>query len=174
MRIFISDIVGKHILKSDKTLTLGRIKRIIIDPDTGKMLAFALDKSLSRFVATTDLIFDDKIHAFRSCSEDPEISRDEIMRLDKLLTEKRFFSKQKVKNEDNKFLGYLSDIEIDTTLCVLTQILVQKRILIFKKKLLLPRSHILEVTKSIIRVKGGEARAPLFQKEAEPITGSAS
>lgn len=169
MKIFRNQLIDRPILSRNKISTLARIKSVIIDPETGKILSVAISKSKDKLISFSDLVWSADEKVFFVLDEDVIFDRKDLVRSDFILHEGSYFNKQKVVTESGKKLGQLNDFEIDITLGMLTQISVRKRILFFGIRRLIARKFILEVKPRKILVEDNEAYVKISQKKAAPV-----
>jgi len=178
MHLSRNNLVGSAILNPDRESAFGTIKVIIVDPDSGKVLAVSLDRSIDKVISFVDLKWDDELRTFYVLNDDVVCSRSEIIRVDKLVSEGSFLNKQKVVTESGKNLGKLYDFYFEPELAVMSKIVTKKRFIFFSDTLVIAHNNILEVDSSFIKVRDNAAHAfdpkYKFKKKAEPaISGTA-
>lgn len=164
MKIFSSSVIKKKLLDSPY-----RVKGLVIEPDSGKLLSIAVRPKYERLVSFSDLEWVQRSKSFRLLDCDAVFERKDLARSDKVICEGKILKKQKIVCENGRFVGVLKDFEIDTTLGVLTQIQTRRFWFVFGRSTLIARKHILEIGKNMIKVDEDVFCTINAQKKAEPM-----
>ncbi len=177
MKLMSSQIIGTSIWNHEQDSVIGRIHRVVVDPESGRVLAFAVAKSLGRLVNFVEAIWSKELRAFYVVDQDCICDLADMLRVEELVRQKRYFKRQRVITASGKNLGLLHDFEIDVGLGVLTQIESKRRVWIFNDFTLVPRSKIERVSARKIEVADDNAYVTVlkswFSKKAAPVAGAA-
>ena len=130
-----------------------RIRDVILDPDTGKVVGFFTMGGANRVIASMDII------SWNSAIEihDPEdvISVEEVAGIERALEKGRGIYKNKVYTKSGQYVGKVMDIGMNNKLFELTCLIVMKGFLglFFWDKKIISARDILEVKKDRVIVK---------------------
>lgn len=160
MLIHAKKIIGLPVLEGISGTKIDVVKNIIVDPESGKILAFLVSKSFpwqkNRIVHYKDVteIFTDGVLVK---SRDSVIGANEVFKIDDILNKKIFLIGSAVLTQNGQKIGALEDFLFDTlfqnilTLTVKKRFSAEKRIIgaerilsILRKKIII-RDTILKV-----------------------------
>lgn len=128
MQRFYSELIGLPIYSSSSNSPITLIKDLIIDPETGKLLAFYVRNN--RIVVPMDV--ENLGSALVVEDRDRILPIDDVLRVKEVAKMNMRIIGSKVFSQMNKiFLGRVVDYEIDTTHMVLTKIHVAKIFIFF-------------------------------------------
>lgn len=146
----INDVIGADIFEPVSGELLGKINKVIIDPETGKILAFLNRSNLS--AASVDVYFDLND---RLCSKTKNlwVPLTDLLRVNDLYQNKHNLYRQKVVSETGTKLGKICNMQFDPVNFVVTHLITQKAVWIFKCQFLIPAKNIVNVTPRTVTVK---------------------
>lgn len=159
-------ILDTPIFVEDHLRPLTTVKDLIIDPDSGKILAIVVNLSKNLIITPNDVIsWGDVI---RVGSNDVIIESTEIVRVDEVLKDGRRIFGNKVISRDGEDLGKVFDFAIDGTTLMLQKLFVAKGLwgLFRYAGRIIPAKDIIEVLPDKIVVK--ESMRPVKEDEREP------
>jgi sporulation protein YlmC with PRC-barrel domain len=164
MKVFARQIIGSRLIGSPY-----KVKGLIIEPVSGKLLSVALRSNFSLLASFSDIEWVNMNKTFRLIDAQAIFNSYDLARSNKVISESKLLRKQKVVTEEGRFIGILKDIQVDTTLGVLTQIQTSRRFFLFGQNTLITRKQIQEITKDYIKVDDDLAKIRVIQKQAEPV-----
>lgn len=185
MKLYRSDLQYKAIFYEDTLI--GFVRDVIIDPNNGKVVGYALKSDLSRYIAFDDCIY--LINRFFCKERDPVIETADVIHTNEIVGEKRGLIDKPVVTKNGKKVGILTDFQIDTSFGLLEQIVVHQYKFIWFKfgyKRLIDHRKIYAITENEVilmndkekvkaTTKKKVSRFPVrIKKEAEPAYGSTS
>lgn len=117
MLIELSKIVNAPVGALDRGEKVGTVKRVIVSPDQGKLIAVLIATSgfpkQAKVISFIDIIEIDRGGVVISSSEQL-LDQDEIVRVDELIKKKFNILRLKAVNREEKFLGFISDVIVDS------------------------------------------------------------
>lgn len=145
---------------------LGWVDRLLIHPDTGKIVGFFLrGAGIGRehipFIAAQDV---HRMGLHLSVRRDALSESGDLVRLRPLLEQPRPILGQRMRTESGKSLGRCRDVQFDSRHLVVTWLFPKK---FFRWGIALPLSAVREVTKDAIIVR--DAAAPQEESAAESL-----
>jgi len=148
-----SNIVGAHVAEHDSRRVITTVKDVVIDPETGKLLALIVDLRKNLIIVPVDIIFwTDRIliHGHESI-----IEAHEVMKVVSVLEKKIKISKARVETDNGKYLGQVIDFSIGNKDFLLKKLFVAKGFLgLFRyENRIIPWKHIIEILPEKIVVK---------------------
>jgi sporulation protein YlmC with PRC-barrel domain len=186
MKFYKSDLLYKAIFYEDTLI--GFVRDIIIDPNNGKILGYAIKPDCSRYIAYEDCLF--LINRFFCKERDPVIDTEDVIYVNEIIKEKRGLINKPVVTRSGKKIGTLTDFQVDTSYGVLEQIVVhQYKFLWFNLgyKRLIDHRKIYSISEDEVTIMNEKEKVKtkvksikkkfglgIKQKEAEPVYGSAS
>ena len=145
--------------------SVGLIKTPVIDPATGKVLAYQLKKSAPNLLSPLDI---QNATPFRIIVNDQyELHQvEDLIRVQRVFEDKITIIKKPVQTEGGFKLGKCVEIMIDLKQSMLYGIVVKKQIfpLFPKLTLLIKRDSIVDINKKAIVVKDSLIKLPIFSK----------
>ncbi|MBI5754209.1 PRC-barrel domain-containing protein [Candidatus Peregrinibacteria bacterium] len=153
MERFYTKIVGMPVVEDDGIRALARVKDVLMDPETGKVLAFVVNVSRNLVITPLDIIsWHDVVHIR---SRDEIISGDDILRVQTVRKSGGKIFHNRVETKGGKYLGEVADFSIDNHLMVLKKLFVAKDVLgLFRYDTrVIPAKNILEILPDKIVVK---------------------
>jgi len=127
MEKFYSNIVGTPVMEDDVFRAITTIKDVILDPESGKVVAFSVDLSRNLVVAPVDILsFDEflKIHNHESIAEG-----NDILRVAAVQKKGIRIIHNRVESKNGEYIGIVVDFSIDPKTFTLKRILTAKSIL---------------------------------------------
>ena len=122
-----SEIVNMPILVEDVRRPVGKVRDIVVDPENGNLVAFAVNSARTRIIVPRDV---EKLgHYLLIRDRDDVCSSDEILRVKEILNSNIRILKSRVETADGEYLGRVYDYSIDITLGKLKKIFVAKNLL---------------------------------------------
>jgi len=145
--------------------SIGQIKIPIIDPVSGKILAYQLKRYIPNLLSPLDI---QNITTFRIIlSNRYELHNvEDLVRVQRVLAEKITIIGKPVQSEGGFKLGKCVEMMVDIKQSMLHGIVVKKQIIPFfpQLTLLIKRDSIVEITKKNIIVKNSLIKLPIFAK----------
>jgi sporulation protein YlmC with PRC-barrel domain len=156
-----------HVVSSSKR-PLCRIKKPIIDPENGKILAFQTTLSNTPFLSVQDIYSLNRDYLQLSPQYEFHPLED-LVRVQKVLERKIRILYKKVKTESGEILGRVTNFEIDSEALVLHSLTVQKRHFHLIKGLprIIHQKNILEITSHYILVKDSSLKLNLLEENSQ-------
>lgn len=150
---------------------VGKVKEVIMNPETGKIEAFVLNKRTFDIVLPIDVIFWSTHIVIHSMNDIFQL--DEIIRLRQLLSKHIWINKCKVETADGELVGHVYDYFVDSKMMVLTKILTVKTYFgLFKGGVfLIPRKEIIKIEKNVIIVRDLYKKYAIKEKKFEMSKG---
>lgn len=173
MNKYFSEIIGTPVLGHADGNPLALISDIIIHPDTGKIEAFwvkPLTLPISNAVIKSDSILEWKKNVY--IKDDREIAEvSDIIRISEIITRNTFFVGNNVQNESGEPLGYVYDLDFDTTKLYLNNIYTNKSFLFFFKyeQRVFSFDSILKVIPEYILVKDVQEKKDVILIKDKPL-----
>lgn len=166
MEKLFSQIVGTHVTPESEPIPIAKIYNVILDPDTGKVVALSVHPFLKYVITPMD------IHAWYKyiVIEDEEsiAEANDIMRVKEVLKKDIPIYKNRVETKNGEYLGKVVDFMIDTKFMQLTKIYVAKTFLglVQMDQRIISADNILRVEKDKIVVKNATVKEPATVKDA--------
>lgn len=157
MKKLYSQLLGMPILEEAGKQSIASIRDVIIDPENGAVLAFAVGRK--KIVASKDISF---LHDIAFIADrDDVIAADEILRVEEVLRRKIFLPGSRVVAQREKVeLGRLVDFEIDLQHMRLHSIEVARIFLVFQfDRKIIPASEIVRIERGKVIVKSSTSKA---------------
>lgn len=152
MLIRATSLINKQIRSIRDGSFIGRIADIVIDPATGKLLAYKM-KSKNKIVSTIDIAGYTPLFLVARDS-DVLISTEEIIKVKKILDERINVIENKVITKSGKRLGTCEDVIFDEETSSMIKIYVKANLFgSMLRDLIIPSSSIVSITKQAIVVK---------------------
>jgi len=156
-------LLGRSVISIQTQKNLGKIKRGVVDPDTGRLVAFELKTALTRnWLALVDVreYGEDEILIN---SEGKLLILDDLPRVKKLLQSSLKVVQAKVFTESGRFLGRVSDVVFDEHSGEIIKYYIAQPFLLnpLRAYLILDRKQILRVERKGLIVKDPEKKAPV-------------
>jgi uncharacterized protein YrrD len=171
---FYTKIVGIPVVEDDRLRAITTVKDLIIDPESGKVLAFVVDSNKNLIVMPMDVIsWHDVLHINH---RDSIISGDDVLRIQAVQKEGTNIFGNKVETKNGKYLGKVVDYSIDNHSMILKRIFVAKGFLglvRFESRVISSKS-ILEILPEKIIVKDDLGTVKADAKEKIPVGGVAA
>ena len=162
-----SKIVGSHIYEDSFERPISTVKDIIIDPESGKVLALVVNLSRNLVLSPIDILsWNDAVHIH---SRDDFVPGDEILRVDSVQKMRTRIFHNKVYTKEGEFLGKVADFSIDSSDLALNKLYVSKvfwGVLRYQSRII-PAKNIEEILPDKIVVK---ADASVKEEEKVPAT----
>jgi sporulation protein YlmC with PRC-barrel domain len=161
-------ISGSKVFDADGR-PVGRLSRVIIDPDNGSVLAFELDSRGPRYISPHDLV--SWKSGYLTLGQDFDLhGAGELVRLDRLLHQQPLdLVGRKVATESGTALGKVTDYTVDAGRQVLASLTVRKTFLglWYYDTRLIRQSQIVEIRPQLIVVRDSLLRVPARQKPGD-------
>ncbi len=154
MDSFYTKIVGTPVLEDDNIRALTTVKSLVLDPESGKILAFVVDENRNLIITPMDVIsWHDVLHIR---NRDSIIHGDDVLRVQTVQKSGEKIFGNKVETKDGKFLGTVMDYSIDSNAMILKKLFVAKGILGLLRydSRVISAKNILEILPDKIVVKG--------------------
>jgi len=127
MEKFYSNIVGMPVIEDDVFRAITTIKDVIIDPESGKVVAFSVDIRRNLVIAPVDIISIGeflKIHSVESIAEGSDILRVDIVQKKGIK-----IIHNRVETKNNEYIGNVVDFSIDAKTFTLKRLFTAKSFL---------------------------------------------
>jgi sporulation protein YlmC with PRC-barrel domain len=161
MYISAKQIAGSKVFDSEGQ-PVGRLARVILDPDNGQILAFELIKRSPKYLSPRDLVSWKKNYLI--LGQNYEIhSGEDLIRLQKVLRSGRVdIIGRKVRTESGTYVGIVTDCSLHTNHYVLASITTQKSFLglWYYDTRLIHQSQIVEIKPRQIIVRDSLLKLP--------------
>ncbi len=167
MERFYSKISGTPVMEDDAMRPLTTIKDVLIDSETGKVIAFIVNLSKNLIITPMDILsWHDAIHVH---DRDSIIEGNEVLRVENVQKSGTRVIHNRVETKDGKYLGKVVDFSIDSHSMDLKKLYVAKGFLgLFRyESRIIPAKNIIEILPEKIVVK--EDLAVIKQEEKEKI-----
>ncbi len=168
MYISSRQIAGSKVFDSEGQ-PVGRLARVILDPDNGQILAFELIKRDPKYLSPRDIISWKKNYLI--LGQHYEIhSGNDLIRLQKVLQSRHVdISGRRVRTESGTYIGRVTDYSLHTTHNVLASITTQKSFwgLWSYDTRLIHQSSILEIKPREIIVRDSLLKLPARQSSPD-------
>lgn len=165
MNLLFSDILGIPVRYRHTHGEAALIKNIIIDHNSGKIVALCSSFNCERIIATQDII---SVHRKKIIVSDMHaiVSRSEVVRINQLYNEHVRVYGNAVYDEENTYLGTVIDMELNTKGMFLAAIVVAKTFLFWSyQQKIISKKQILEITREKIVVKNTLVQKKIEQNE---------
>lgn len=154
MLLYAKNIIGGKVREIAGLNDLGTISDLVIEKDSGKIIALLVRKNLSLFrpmvLSTVDVLeFYNKGVLIKEEKDIVEI--EDILRIKEILKDRFKILGSKVITQKGKFLGYLRDFSFDSESNYMATLIVQKRF--SKEKRIMNIDRILSITKNKIIIR---------------------
>lgn len=168
MHLRFSSILGYEVGDEETGEVLGKVRGILVHPDTGKVEGFFVRTrgmfSVPLFLASMDIRrWGSRIHVRH---HDVLVPIGEHIRLQSLLEEKRPVLGQLIRTERGKTLGHCRDLEFDTEQSILLRLYLRR---FFREAPPIPASDILEVRRDAIIVRDPKRPQPAKEPTAAEV-----
>lgn len=185
MKMYRSDLLYKAIFYEDTLI--GFVRDIIIDPNNGRIIGYAIKPDFSRYIAFDDCIY--LINRFFCKERDPVIEMKDVIYTKEIVSENRGLMNKTVVTRSGKKIGILTDFQVDTSYGVLEQIVVHQYKFLWLKfgyKRLIDHRKIYSISEEEVTIMNEKEkvkatakkkinRFPVrIKKEVEPAYGSTS
>ncbi|MBI4975815.1 PRC-barrel domain-containing protein [Candidatus Peregrinibacteria bacterium] len=154
-----TNIIGTPVYEDSNMRPLTAIKDVIVDPDSGKIIAFVVNASKNSVIVPYDIIsFGDGIHIHdHGCIVDGS----EILRVVEVQKKNVRIFQNNVESTDGEYLGKVIDFSIDAATLSLHKIFVANVFLgLFRyKNRIIPAKNIVEILPNKIVVKDNFVKA---------------
>ncbi|HAI98859.1 TPA: hypothetical protein DCL30_05000 [Candidatus Peribacteria bacterium] len=162
MHVRFSTCRGLPVVDASSDAILGRLKGIVLNPDTGKVEGFTVHvpgllSGSELFCAGVDILHWGT-HILVRDSDILSPVEDRI-RLQELLAQRRPLLGQRIRTESGKILGICADVQIDTTKMLATWMFPRR---LWRWGIAIPLTEVVEVRREAIVV-----RDPPIMKESE-------
>ncbi len=147
-----SKIIGTSVF-NDSTRPITTVKDLIIDPETGKILAFVVNINKKLIITPLDVLSwgeSIKVHNGESI-----INANEVLRVENVLKNQIKVMSNKVYTKNDEYLGKVIDFSVDNKSYLLKSLYVAKGILglLRYQSRIIPYKDIIEIKKDKIIVK---------------------
>lgn len=164
-----TNILGTPVFEDEGAQPITTVKDLVIDPESGKTLAFLVNVSLNLVIMPLDVVsFGDvvRVHA-----HDCIIEAGEVLRIEQVQKKEVHIFNNRVETEDGEYLGRVIDFSVDTVSYALSKIYVGKVILgMFRYGTrVFTARNIVEILPKKIVVKGGAEKVTEKSVEREVI-----
>lgn len=156
MEYLYSKIISLPVFAADSLRPLCTIRDILMDPESGKVVAFLVDLRKGLIITVNDIVA--VKHGIWIRESEDIIPIEDMLRADKVYKDYGSFFKKKVRTENGKSLGVVVDMTIDEHSFILNKLYVAKGfagIVQFDARII-PAKNIIEVTRDKIVVKNDE------------------
>lgn len=165
-----TNILGISVFEDEGVQPLTTVKDVIVDPESGKILAFLVNISRNLVIMPLDIVsFGDVI---RIHSHDCIIEASEVLRVEQVQKKDTHIFNNRVETEDGEYLGKAIDFSVETGSYALAKIYVGKVILgMFRYGTrVFTARNIVEILPKKIVVKGGaeKVREKSVEREVMP------
>jgi uncharacterized protein YrrD len=161
-----SKIIGMSVFVPNSMRPINTVQDIVIDPETGKVIAFAMDTRGKKVVVAMDVI--SVKHGLLIRDADDIIDSEDVLRVQSVLEKSGGFMHKSVETEEGERLGKVVDMAIDDRNLVLIKLYVSKTFIgiVQYDSRIISAKNIVEVRETRVIVKsGGEVRV----EEAERV-----
>jgi len=147
-----SKIIGTSVF-NDSTRPITTVKDLIIDPETGKILAFVVNINKKLIITPLDVLSwgeSIKVH-----NGEAIINANEVLRVENVLKNQIKVISNKVYTKNDEYLGKVIDFSVDNKSYLLKSLYVAKGILglLRYQSRIIPYKDIIEIKKDKIIVK---------------------
>lgn len=152
-----SSIINLPIFALDTKTRVGQVYDLIVDPQTGRILAFLIKKKgifrIAKILATED-IYNLEANTVVIEKADLITPPEEVVRAKQVLQDKIKIINNKVISESGTYLGKVENFVFDSANYILVKLYVKTGILqdLFKGELIIPWGKIHSITKDAIIV----------------------
>jgi uncharacterized protein YrrD len=151
MQKLYSDLIGSPVFDESAAAPVVTVRDVIIDPETGKILAFLVKKN--RVIVPLDITwFNSNLYI---SSVDAIIPIDDVLRVKQVFDSKiSILGSRVISSRNKKYLGRAVDFAIDTSHMILAQIIVAKIFLFVQfQERTFPQKNIIKIELGKIIVK---------------------
>jgi len=155
-------LLGRSVVSVQTQKKLGKIKCGVVDPDTGRLVAFELKTALRQnWLALVDIREYGEDEVLIN-SEGKLVVLDDLPRVKKLLQSPLKVVEAKVFTESGRFLGRVSDVVFDEHSGEIIKYYITQPFLLspLRAYLILDRKEVLRVERKGLIVKDPEKKAP--------------
>lgn len=146
---------------------VGRVFDIIVNPDTGKIAAFALGPTGQKVVSPIDVLA--WSNALIINDEDSILDPDDIQIVAQISQKNIYIRGKKVVTKSGEYIGKVGDIAFNSKMFMLTVLLIGKSFLgIYYDKKNVAHKDILEITPEKIIIKDPLRLTPVKAKKLSP------
>lgn len=175
MKLSARKVRGTEVLLMDKKTPIALIRGLIFDASNGNLLG--INVGLNKVICAYDLNFDEENKVFYVKSSDSICLAKDVVRIDKCLKSKNYFNKQTIFTESGKKIGRLYDVNFEPVLGIIKEIVAHKGIFLTRKRRIIPKYEIINVSEKQIIIKDDGEKIPVLSKKlknkAAPVTGAA-
>lgn len=162
-----TNILGTPVFEDEGAQPITTVKDLVIDPESGKTLAFLVNVSRNLVIMPLDVVsFGDvvRVHA-----NDCIIEAGEVLRIEQVQKKQVHIFNSRVETEEGEYLGRVIDFSVDTVSYALSKIYVGKVILgMFRYGTrVFTARNIVEILPKKIVVKGGAEKVAEKSVERE-------
>lgn len=172
---FVSQLIGADIILFQERAIVGRVTRVLIDPDDGSLVGFVakpVHQNKDSYIPTSEVKGLGKkliiVEGLSSLSE-----ADDVIKIDKVLRNEPMIIGSQVYSESGQHLGRVEDATLDMTLAVLKKLYVKPLFLagILKEQQLIDASQIVKIEekKIIVRDSKIKEKSPLAMPAEIPL-----
>ena len=159
-----SKIIGTAVF-NDSTRPITSVKDLIIDPETGKILAFVVNINKKMIVTPMDILSwqeNIKVH-----NGEAVINANEVLRVENVLNNQINILKNKVYTKNGEYLGKVIDYTVDNQSYLLKNLFVSKGFLglIRYQSRIIPYKNIIEIKREKIVAKDSLKKIDIKQEE---------
>lgn len=166
MEKYYKNIIGTAVFQDDAQRPISTIKDLVIDPESGKIIAIVIDINKNLVISPVDIIKWGAV--LKTHNHDTIVAGNEILRVEQVQNSDIKIMGNKVETQSKEDLGMVIDYAIDTKTYELRKIVTAKGFLgLFRyDSRLIPSSEIVEIKKNKIIVKKSKS----IQKEKSKIS----
>lgn len=167
MERFYTKTIGTPIFEDDSLRPVTSVKDVIMDPETGKMVALVVNTSKNLVITPMEILsWQDGIYV---SNRDAIFSGNEVLRIQKVRESGIKIFNNKVETQSGKFLGRVFDFSIDNQTFSLKKLYVARGFLglIRLDSRIIPQKNIIEILSDKIVVK--DDLHGIKEKEGEMI-----
>lgn len=162
-----SEIANMPILVEDAKRPVGRVRDLVIDPENGNLVAFAVNSARTKIIVPRDV---EKLgHYLLIRDRDDICASDEILRVKEVLNSNVRILKSRVFTARGEYLGRVYDYAVDITFGKLKKIFAAKSlfgVLRFFERIISAK-YILEIKPGKIIVKDSLVKVPIEERGEE-------
>jgi len=159
---FMSQLIGAEIILFQERVIVGRVTRVLIDPDNGSLVGFVarpVHQNKDAYIPTNEIKGLGKkliiVEGLSSLS-----AADDVVKIDKVLKNEPMIIGSQVYSESGQHLGRVEDATLDMTLAVLKKLYVKPLFLagILKEQQLIDASQIVKIEEKKIIVRDSKIK----------------
>lgn len=168
-----SSIVGVNVIDQASGRVLGSILGSIVNPDTGNIEAFWVKSNVKNSIILSSGIAEIKKNIY-AVSENSVIPYSDVIRINEILKEGRFFLRNSVQSESGENYGRLYDFTFDTQHLAVRSIYVRRSFLglAYYRKRIFDADRIIRIESyAVIIDDESRKQEPLLVKSVDPVSG---